>query len=653
MSYAVCLFAVKAEGIGEPALLSAITEVIADLDAELRLPVVMVRLADPSVAERTGERFFVLETRGGDRSLARAPFLERLSAVCAVSAFGHDDHRGVHVYERCGDTRGPRRLVSVGPFLEGDLEALGALPYPQRGLTEARLRELVTSPSTARSVEERAIAVRYATALDLGLAANHPLASRHDLLAPLRAQDSWLVLQPGKKLRKPKAMPTPRDARGLFDAAPARDVSTDWVPPVPSWPSREMTPHALNDATNQLHRAIAVTHPRDPWAYIARARAQLIAGHDMEDALADARRAIELDAASIDLLREEPELTPFFHVPELRDMLGLPPQPRPTWDRELARVPGPIVHRVGADPTRAELCRLVGSELEPLGAHIDVKLAYYRVIDEARRWLACSQGGGKTLVVRLDGTAQRELVSLPHLAPVAITGEGAVRLERGRDLPDAWTSPVLGFGLEPIERSPFAWIESRDGGSVVCAWSEGARRELRVSPVAILDRPYLCEAGWLWLEPSGKKGSEEHTVWGHLDGVTRELAVLVGMLPRIHRARDGRVLLFHGGAWSRLDLRSGELVCLARGEWGRVHRCGLSPSGARAFLLERLGAHPGARLVLWADGALERLPLEGLAEAAWLDDHTLAVSDLLGHTRLVTLARDETPIDVGPVRLLG
>jgi hypothetical protein len=105
-------------------------------------------------------------------------------------------------------------------------------------------------------------------------------------------------------------------------------------------------------------------------------------------------------------------------------MLGLSPQPRATWDRELARVPGPIVHRVGADPTRAELCRLVGSGLEPLGAHIDVKLAYYRVIDEARRWLACSQGGGKTLVVRLDGTEQRELVSLPHLAPVAITSEG-------------------------------------------------------------------------------------------------------------------------------------------------------------------------------------------------------------------------------------
>lgn len=135
--------------------------------------------------------------------------------------------------------------------------------------------------------------------------------------------------------------------------------------------------------------------------------------------------------------------------------------------------------------------------------------------------------------------------------------------------------------------------------------------------------------------------------------MTREIAKVVGMLPRVHAARAGLVLLSHGGAWSRLDLRSGQLVGLARGEWASLQRCRLSPSGSCAFLLERLGTHPGARLLTWADGALERRPLEGLAEAAWLDDQTLAVSDLFGRTRLVTLTRDEAPIDVGRVKLIG
>jgi hypothetical protein len=222
MSHVVCSFAVKADGIGEPELLAAISEVIADLDAELRLPVVMARLAGPSVAERTGERFFVLETRGGDRSLARAPFLERLSAVCAVSAFGYDDRRGVHVYERCGDTRGPRRLVSVGPFLEGDLEALGRAGVPAarpHGGAAARARRLPLHRSQRRG-EGRS---RCATPRPSISGSPRIIRWRAATTCSLRCARSGAgsSSSPARRSESPRRCPRHATRAGLFDAAPA------------------------------------------------------------------------------------------------------------------------------------------------------------------------------------------------------------------------------------------------------------------------------------------------------------------------------------------------------------------------------------------------------------------------------------------------
>jgi hypothetical protein len=143
-----------------------------------------------------------------------------------------------------------------------------------------------------------------------------------------------------------------------------------------------------------------VTHPRDPWAYIARG------ARTPDRWIRHARRARRRHGATRRRVR------PFFHVPEVRDMLGLSPQPRATWDRELARVPGPIVHRVGADLSP----RRLGARAS--GPHIDVKTT-----DEAAlaappraRGRSSARPRGARLVVRARATGAARERSRPYEA---------------------------------------------------------------------------------------------------------------------------------------------------------------------------------------------------------------------------------------------
>lgn len=663
MSYRFCVFAVSAAEVSEQALLLELFAVVRELATELSPPMVFVRFSSEATANECGLRLFVLETRGGDRLLDRAPILERLADGRDVTAFGHDDQCGVHVYEHRASTsnadgRGASRaLRSVGPILQGDVEGIH-VPYPQRGFTAERIADLLKAPAHTLSLAERAAAYDWASAIDVALRAYHPRTSRAHLRAPLESETAWQLFDPGKALKRPAARKAPKDLRplvahGVVDAPPV-DLETELVVP-----RIDMDSRALVDAINRLNRAIALTHETDAWARCMRARAHALDG-DIAAAITDAARAVELDPEARAALRADADIMRFAHVPELRELLELGASPVASWPSRLeagwSTLGFVCAARLRARPTwPAELIR-VGRELSPTG------YSFYGGGGRAKQagcaWVALEQPSGEVLVVRPDGRQEHRIGGdiAGGVRPLGFDAEGALHLELRSSrhetrvaAPPDWTPRTPAeVGVAWFERG--AVVEA--GNPTTYEWLLHAPGDDRRSPIwrtvtFDLAPPVRTSRGWLWLAPRPPKGAALFTLES---GEVRERLELEGGLATVAKVRGDDVLLCHGGAFSRYDAATGSLTQLLRGAWARYQWPKLSPSGALACR-ERLRDGLDRLIVVRDPDHPVPLGVEGVRGFEWVDDMALVVADCAGLLRLVSTEPGDQIVELGDAHL--